>query len=118
MSEETIQNQPVVASREEVAFDDMKTREYISTKIGTVVEIEVVRIDKVAVESDFAFSMGKGKSAGFRYELISKDNRVLPVNVWKLWGAIRTACEEAGKNKDIKLKIEHPGEADYKVTVV
>lgn len=99
--------------RQKLNLDDLKSKEYLSLKIGEEIEFTIKQIDKVKVDKDFALS-----GVDFRYEIRTMEDKVLSVSAWKLWGVVRAALTKAGQIEGTRLKISHLGRENYLAEVV
>lgn len=119
MNEETeiVDTQPM-GERTVVTLADIAKKKYISIKKEETCEFTVEKLEKVKVSDDFSLSMGKGKYAGYRYEITTENGEVLGISAWKLFGAIKTAFNSVEKIKGVKLKISHPETGKYVVEVI
>ena len=99
--------------RQTLSVEDLKSKNYISMKVGDSAEFVIDRIEKVPASEDFALS-----KADYRYEITTSEGKVLSVSSWKLWGAIREALKDQEQLEGSKISVIHTGHGEYSVSVV
>ena len=100
-------------TREPVRLMDLETS-YLSLAIGEFQELTIAKIEKIA-GSDPKFNL---HGVDYKYEITTTDGKLLSINAWSLWNALRSVLREAKKIEGIEVKIEHSGEGEYSVKIV
>ena len=99
-----------VPRSEIVNFDDLNTN-FLSLKIGEEIpRLEIKEIRKVTNPQ----KQDNLPSVDYKYIIESADNKILTVNSWSLWRAIKAAVQKAGK-VNVILELRHNGTDDYAV---
>ena len=84
---------------------------YISTKVGTDVSIEVIDIKKVTGKADYEPKKQDGTTQGFVFEFVGPEGSVT-ASTYALQGALKDADVAVGD----KVRIQHPETGKYIVT--
>jgi hypothetical protein len=98
---------------EAIGFDDLNTN-FLSLRIGEEIpRLEIKEIRKINNPQ----KQDNLPGVDYKYIIESTDNKVLTVNSWVLWRAIRAALQNAGKIK-ATLQLKHNGVEEYSVQAV
>jgi len=103
----------ITPKSEPIFIEDLNTN-FISLRVGE--EIPRLEIKEIRKSTN---PQKKDNLPGVDYKYIieSIDNKILTVNSWVLWRAIRIALQNAGNINSI-LELKHNGIEDYSVRVL
>ncbi|MFX1478237.1 MAG: hypothetical protein ACFFCI_08895 [Promethearchaeota archaeon] len=100
----------IISKSESICFEDLNT-DYYSLRIGEEIpRLEIKEIKKITNPQ----KQDNLPSVDYKYIIESVDNKILTVNSWVLWRAIKSALKKAGKIK-ATLELKHNGKDEYSV---
>ncbi len=93
--------------------DELGGGDYISTKVGTDVTLEIIAINKVTSKPDYEPKKQDGTRQGFVFEFVGQEGAI-SASTYVLQGALRDVDVAIGDT----IRIQHPEQGKYIVTKI
>jgi hypothetical protein len=86
---------------------------YVSTKVGTDITVEIIAINKVTGKPKYEPTTKEGETQGFVFEFVTPEG-IITASTFTLQGAMKKADVTVGD----KIRIQHPSAGEYIVTKI
>jgi len=105
--------QELKVTREPVNLKDLETS-YITLGIQEFQELTIQKIDKIC-DGPAEFNLS---GTNYKLEVMTTEGKILSINAWVLWNALRNVLKGKEKIEGVKVRIDHTGKGLYSVTLI